>query len=156
METRILRSIALVISLAAACLVAPVAPAYADLPVPPGGGCSLTQTHKQVSSTKEQISVRLRCPGKVAAIGHYVTFQRSGKAIKISRKECVNYDVVSPFSCTVTYTATDPAGTQKFETYSHWDVYYSPLPFCSPNGEGLPECIQDVGRGQRYGGSFTS
>ena len=134
----------------------PGAPAQAERVDGPGGmDCAQNSSHTQATSTTEKITLTLKCWGTVTALENNISFQRSGKFVNDYHNSCTNRQLVSPFSCAITFTVSDPSGSQKFETMNEWTIWKGSGPTCYPGGD-FPACETARKDGVSFGTDFTS
>lgn len=142
---KLFRAMLIVPLLTSALLALIGAPSQALLPTGPGGStCDLFTTHTQATSTTEKITLKLKCAAQVAAIEHNVTYMRDSSVIAVRHTYdgCVNNGAV-PYTCAITYTASDPAGSQTFTMLDEWIVWW-----------GLAGGTKTTGK--QFGTAFTS
>lgn len=156
MESQLTKIIGIV-ALLGGLLLVPATPAQAGQIDGPQGGqtCGMTSTHSQPDSTTVRIKITLKCWGAIVGIGNYVSYQRSGKYVGRDQSECTNRQLVSPFSCSVSYDLSDPGGSQKFEAMNEWTIWFGRGPLCFPNGD-FPDCNSAEKNGVTNIPPFTS
>jgi len=131
MTSRITKVLALLFVLLSTAAAMPANHAFAALPVPPGGGCSAILTHTQKNSTTEVPKITFKCSSNtLRAIELHATFQRQGggaaTVTSIKHSECINWNGVNPFTCTVSAEMYDPSGSQTFFAMFDYEIYRGP------------------------------